>query len=734
MSASAAEPHRWTFYTAGGVPQVRIATGADILALPQLDPKLWLALSCPVKGLELDERTLTLLDTDGDGRVRAPEVIAAIEWLRPRLREADDLLAGADALPLARIDERTPEGKRALAAARRLLSGLGKVEAASVTVDDVRRASELHATARFNGDGVLPPASVHEPEVARVAEEVVACLGGAPDRGGALGVTEAQLDSFYAELEAYAAWWAEGEAASAEVHVLGKETEAAAQALEAVRAKVDDFFARCRLAAFDPRAAGTLSPDDASFAALKAQTLSATAEEASGLPLARVEPGRALPLSEGVNPAWAAALERLRARVVAPLLGAAVRELDDAGWAGLVARFAPYRAWQADKAGAAVERLGIARVRELLAGDARARLAALIAEDAAAEEELSAIAEVERLVHYLRDFHRLLLNFVSFSDFYARRKATFQAGTLYLDGRSCDLCVWVDDAAKHAALAALAKTYLVYCDCTRKAGGEKLTIAAALTAGDADRVMVGRNGLFYDRQGRDWDATVTRIVEHPISVRQAAFLPYKRLLRWVEEMAAKRAQAADTAAAGKLQAAASAGGEAAESGKAPAQKPKFDVGVVAALGVAVGGITAALGALLEAFFGLGRWMPLGVAALLLLISGPSMLIAWMKLRQRNLGPILDANGWAVNGRVSINLPLGGSLTTLPKLPPGAIRLRHDPFAPRRSRWQQVLLLIAIVAGGGYGLFRAGYLARLFPGVEWLVPPAPAEAPADAPPS
>jgi len=37
-------------------------------------------------------------------------------------------------------------------------------------------------------------------------------------------------------------------------------------------------------------------------------------------------------------------------------------------------------------------------------------------------------------------------------------------------------------------------------------------------------------------------------------------------------------------------------------------KLKIDIGVVAALGVAVGGITAALGVLLQAFFGLGVWM------------------------------------------------------------------------------------------------------------------------------
>jgi hypothetical protein len=42
----------------GGLDQVSFKIGADLLALEKLDQKLWVALSCPVKGLELCEKTL----------------------------------------------------------------------------------------------------------------------------------------------------------------------------------------------------------------------------------------------------------------------------------------------------------------------------------------------------------------------------------------------------------------------------------------------------------------------------------------------------------------------------------------------------------------------------------------------------------------------------------------------------------------------------------------------------
>jgi hypothetical protein len=163
-----------------------------------------------------------------------------------------------------------------------------------------------------------------------------------------------------------------------------------------------------------------------------------------------------------------------------------------------------------------VEKLGLKRVREILAGEAKARIIALIGEDKKLEPEFNAIATVERLVRYHRDLYQLCNNFVSFHDFYSRKqKGIFQAGTLYMDQRSCELCLTVEDPGKHALMAGLSGTYLAYCDCLRKATGEKMQIVAAFTNGDSDNLMTGRNGLFYDRKGRDWDATITKIIDNP---------------------------------------------------------------------------------------------------------------------------------------------------------------------------------------------------------------------------
>jgi hypothetical protein len=257
----------------------------------------------------------------------------------------------------------------------------------------------------------------------------------------------------------------------------------------------------------------------------------------------------------------------------------------------------------------------------------------------------------------------------------------------------------VNDRPRHIAMGTLASMYLVYCD-VKNAKGQTMQIVAAVTNGDVDHLMVGRNGLFYDLAGGDWDATIVRIVENPISIRQAFWSPYKKLVRLIEEQVSKRAAAAQAEADAKVGSQALAV-DAATKGdvKAPPAPPKkLDIGVVAALGVAVGGITAALGVFMQAFVGLGFWIPLGLLGLMLVISGPAMAVAWLKLRRRNIGPLLDANGWAINVMPRVNIPLGRGLTELATLPPGTPRDLVDPFAEKRPPlWRTVFGLLLAAA-------------------------------------
>ena len=684
-------PHTWKFFRAGGFNQVVLNSGADFLNLDQLDQKLWVALACPTTGLEFDAKTLALIDTDKDGRIRAPELIAAARWAGGLMKNPDDLLKGSPTLRPSAINDATPEGKLIANFARQVL---GKSDTGEVTFDEAATAAQTLAAKPFNGDGIVPADSASDDATKAVIADIINCVGADTDASGQPGVSQARVDQFFAAAAAYSDWWKKAEG-NTSVLPLGLNTEIAAAAVRAVKSKVDDYFTRGRLAAFDPRSVNALNRDEKEYAALGAKDLTNNHADIASLPLAQVGATTPLPLTQGINPAWANAIAALQTHAIVPLLGART-VLTEADWSALVGKLAAFDAWNAGKTGGAVEKIGLTRTREILATKARETLTALIARDKAEEGNAVAVIGLHRLIHYHRDLASLCRNFVNFGDFYGRKnKAIFQAGTLYLDQRSCDLCLSVDDAGKHAAMAGMAGTYLAYCDCVRKGSGEKLSIVAAFTGGDSDNLMVGRNGIFYDRKGRDYDATITKLLDNPISVRQAFWSPYKKLVRMIEERAAKQAAAADADVNAQLTATAQTAGT--PSAPAAPQKLAFDPSVIALISLALGTLAAAFAGLLGFLGKFEAWqVPLVIIGIMLVISAPSMAIAWLKLRKRNLGPILDANGWAVNAKAKMNVPFGGALTGVAALPPGATFSTADKYAEKPSVWPKLLLFAFVV--------------------------------------
>ena len=693
--------HTWNFFRAGGFDQVQIDTGADLLALKELDQKLWVALSCPTRGIEFDTKTLDLIDSDNDARVHANEVLGAIGWAGRLLRNPDLLVEGGNSLALGEIDDATEEGQQVLASAHYILKNLGKPEAASISLADMADIEKFVAGLEFNGDGVIAAARIADASLRATIDDIIKCRGPVADLSGEPGINQEISDAFFTEVAAWLDWEANADG-DKDVRFLGEKTGAAADAFQAVKEKVNDYFTRCGMAAYDIRAAIPLSRSAEDYQGVAAQTLSTQSIDIANFPLATVEADKPLPLVAGINPAWQRQIEALRQHAIVPLLGKK-ESLSAAEWATLGARFEAFEAWQAARPAGNVEQLGVARLREIAASNHRDEIDELIRLDKSVETEVKATLSVERLLRYRRDLYKLVNNFVSFRSFYTGRdKAIFQLGTLYLDSRSCDLCVRVEDIAKHAEFAAMSGLYLAYCDCIRKGGTEKMSIAAAFTAGDSDFLLVGRNGIFYDRKGNDWDATIVRIVDHPISIRQAFWSPYKKLVRFINDQLRKLAAARAAAADAKLiQTTVATATPVAAGTPPPPPKAPFDVGkfagIFAAIGLALGAIGGVLASVIGGILGLKLWqIPLAILGIILLISGPAMIVAWFKLKKRNLGPMLDANGWAINSRALINISFGTSLTKLARLPEGSHRSLTDPYADKKPVWPYYLIIAGVV--------------------------------------
>ena len=621
--------YNWTFASIGGVTRVTINSGADIAHLAELDQKLWTVLSCPVKGLEFDETTLQLMDTDSDGKIRVNEVVAASQWLCRSLKNHDRILDGADSIALADINEADDNGAALLASAKRILARKG-VDADSVSLADV-----VEAKAAFD-------------EKVKSKDDATAVV----------------FDE----------------------RPYGDNTDDAIAAVNALKDKVADYFMRCKLIAFDENCADAVDVSVEKIQAISEMNLATCSDKIADYPLARPNKDMKLRLT-GVNPAWQATFDKVKSMALdVDYPGADA--VDEAQWNAVCSKLDAYVASLADDKSAKVENF-----------------------DKETAEEDADIKLVDKFLHLYRDFYKLLKNYVTFADFYTRDKAklaVFQCGQLYIDQRCLDLCIKVSDMGKQAESATFSGLYLLYCHCVSKTKAAEMDIVAALTDGDIDDLRVGKNAVFYDRSGQDWDATVTKIVDNPISVRQAFWAPYKKLWKFITDKinknaAEKEAKQMDNLTAKADTATNNLAAKPAEGAPAEApveKKTPFDIakfaGIFAAIGLALGALAAALAGL--GAFLTAKWynVILLLAVIVIVVSGPSMFIAWTKLRRRNLGPVLNANGWAINAQVRVNTAFGATLTSLAKYP--MVKM-PDPYADKKMAWWKKWLITLVVLGG-----------------------------------
>ena len=353
-------------------------------------------------------------------------------------------------------------------------------------------------------------------------------------------------------------------------------------------------------------------------------------------PLVMEGPEATLPLKGNLNPKFADAIAAFVEKAVKPIVGE-VEELKRTDYAKVKAAFAPYRAWLAAK--------------PVMNANARAVL----------EEE-------ERVVRYRMHLVEYLRNYVSQEKLYdGSLEAMYLTGTLYIDGRECRLCFPVEDEGAHAALAERSDCCIIYLKLTRS-GGATRNVCAVITAGRTIPLYAGRNGLFYDRDGVSWDATITKVVMSQVSLREAFWAPWRKMGEMIGEQVKKFVGSTQEKSVGGVTKAVDGVGTnaAAKTEGKPADSSANGAALassVAALGIGIGMVGAAFAGLVGLISGLPWWKTaIGVLLVVLAVSLPSVILTWFKLRRRDLGAVLNACGWAVNRPLRFSQKLAKQFT------------------------------------------------------------------------
>ena len=719
------------FVRYGKTHQLCIETAEDLEEIVSLDESLWATTSAPISAFRCDPHFLDLVDTDDNDRIRTDELRAAVTWLLERLADRSGLTENSDTVPLAAIQSDTPEGRALLDSAGHVLESQGEQSSETISLDQVVKFMASVESQPLNGDGVIVPEAAADAETSGFIEDIATVTGGIKDAGGRHGICEEHLNAFMAAIGDYLDWRSEGETPPGQdvtpVMLLGPDTPEAFNLYQAHVGKVDLFFTLCRMVRFGPSTALKVAFEESHVRDLdlsQAEPVQAALERA---PLAQPGPEALLPLSDdAVNPFYRQWICALKKRVLQPILGGVPERLSQADWERVKSVLAPYKAYLEQKKGASVEALPLDRLRQYRDGSFEQKVRELIE----LEKELSAIIggvqDVERLLLYRRYLMPLANNFVSFPKLYAvDERALFEVGSTVMDGRWFNFAIRVDDVAAHSTVAGMSNIFVLYLEITGTTQ-ETFCVAVPATSGNKGNLDVGKRGVFFDTDGKEFDAKIVKIMENPISLREALTAPFVRVWRF----AAGKIEALSGTGEKQLEAqlektVVEAPKAAAAAEQAPAAKglPGGPTGLLIGLSVAGAAIGSAFAFIVKTLAGLKFYqIGLGLLVAVLVVLLPVAIIAVTKLRRQDLSALLEACGWAINVRMRLNRAQRRYFTRYAPYPKGA------EGTPGR-RWLRLVLLVVILVGlavGGYYAVRAILERR--PGVESRIPPAPTVAP------
>jgi hypothetical protein len=697
----------------GGSLQVSIPSFEVLVEAIRIPETQWLATACPVEGLNCDPRFLAFVDTDKNGRIRVTEVRAAVEHAAKLLKSYRGADAASDVLEL---DALSDEGVKLREVAGILLETLKVEDRTRISLEQVRASEKALLAAGQNGDGIVAPVFLPVP-LRPLAEKLMASFPEVKNRSGQAGVDLPMLQRFREERTALLAHLA-GRAA---VLVWGERSVEQAQRIQELRPLLDTYFLQCRLVAAQPEAVTSLKLEAGRVQGALGDT-QALSRVVSELPVAPPEPGGALRWSRLYRGQAFEKLEAFRRDVAVPLTGD-MATLADTAWRELSAKAEAILAWQA-RIDASPLRTWVDALSDVTDAELDALEAACRA-DLALKDKLDAVDELERLILYQRWLLTFANNFISMPDLYqTKRRALVEKGTLILEGRRYRLSVLVTNHAAHFALTSQGTTCTLYVQVMAKEGGEHYEVAVPATRGRSRELAVGKRGVFYDMEGREFDAVVTQVVRQPVSLWESMTMPFERIGQFIsskiEGMAAAGEKTLDAQletgyarAPGLVPPAVPAPAPAAPAPGAPAapQPAGGPGGLIAAVGITFAAVGSSLAFIMNQVKSLTLFDV--ITAVIIIVTAvmvPSGLLGWLKLRRRNLALLLEGSGWALNDRLGLTRDLGALITRRPRLPKNAtvdhtdvlrsvlVTVREDEEAEPRSPgvWIGIALLILFV--------------------------------------
>ncbi len=497
----------------GGSSQLRINDISDLKNIRHLPEAHWAVLSCPVKGLNCDERFLELIDDDKDGRIGTNEVKRHIEWCLERLDAKADFFSTETVLVL---NDLTEAGAYLKHAALVILENLKAEQKDSISLKQIRQREAILKDAGNNGDGVITIACMADDESKKIASDIASCVTLVKERNGRDGLNKACLQEFkklrdqaltlHSESPAYQFW--------------GDESSKHCATFQSIRQEVSDWFALGHLRAVNPELAQSF---------LTQQGKSGAARDRAAIDQALAAQ---LIAEAGTQLRWSAIRPTDTGKAlltIKEVFFPNTEDIQQSDWDNVNTEVDKHLAWLQKCADNKAYTLGVERLQQLN-DEQIAVLEQICDADAALAKDLSHIDDLERLILGKRWIMEFANNFISLPHLFDHTKrAMFEQGMLLIAGREYHLAVHVSDRKQHVTLAKESGMCVCYISVSGDQPPRQFEVAVPITAGTRAGLFVGRRGIFHDINGRRLEAVIVEIIDNPVSIREAIFQPFSRI-------------------------------------------------------------------------------------------------------------------------------------------------------------------------------------------------------------
>ncbi len=694
----------------GGYYHLRISSINDLRHILDLADGRWMATSCPIFGLNMDGSFLRFLDTDGNGRIMSDEVREAIRWLLKHTKLTDSSYQNQSYLPLDLINTDTPEGKSLRDSAERVLKNLDISDSDKISLEQVRNRQSIMAKANYNGDGVIPPEVIDNQDTAQFVHDMINTIGSVNDASGLKGINESILQQFETEAKSYLEWHNQGiiPEGSNETSIMtyGVKTHEMYNIISEIREKIDQFFAQCALLRINPKLADQLIYIDEESKKFDYNDTSSINELLKLAPIYNPNPEGILILDENYNEVYRSIIKSFKENVYLSIFGDSKYCLNKSQWEYIVHKFSAYESWIRSKPVTKIESLGVEKIRTYLNSNHKKIIHELIEKDKSVAGEIQQLQNLEKLLTYYRWLMEFVNNYVSFPYLFSiSHRAMFDMGTLILGGREYTFSIKIENRMAHINISKNSGICLIYLQVTGSRSEETFEIAVPVTRGNLKDSYIGKRGVFFTINGKEMDAQIVHVVENPISLWETIKEPFRRVYAMIGSRFSQIAQAIQKESEKTIigtqtdqQAIQSSLTQAQQVSSVQTQQATSistaesakTSGNIRDIMIGIGFLAAGLGTALKFLTDTARQLtqPQTLKVLLIMIGiflGVAILTAgisgWIKLRQRDMGILLQASGWSINGKMRIIRPMARFFCRRTRIPKGSKKYRKELLTP-----------------------------------------------------